>query len=40
MALTDFLADTPGGIPSVALKSSSWADDVDDEHGEEIFTLI
>ncbi|XP_020712163.2 eukaryotic translation initiation factor 4B-like isoform X2 [Athalia rosae] len=33
LALTDFLADTPGGIQSVSLKTSNWADDVEDEHG-------
>ncbi|XP_046435683.1 eukaryotic translation initiation factor 4B isoform X1 [Neodiprion virginianus] len=32
LALTDFLADTPGGIPTAPLKTSNWADDVEDEH--------
>ncbi|XP_015590284.1 eukaryotic translation initiation factor 4B [Cephus cinctus] len=33
LALTDFLAETPGGIPSVPLKASNWADDVEDDYG-------
>ena len=34
VALHDFLADTPGGLPSMPLKSTNWADDIEDEHGK------
>lgn len=32
VALHDFLADSPGGLPSIPLKSANWADDIEDEH--------
>ncbi|XP_033224346.1 eukaryotic translation initiation factor 4B-like isoform X2 [Belonocnema kinseyi] len=32
VALHDFLADTPGGLPSIPLKSTNWADDIEEEH--------
>lgn len=30
LALTEFL----GGVPTVPIKSTNWADDVEDEHGK------
>lgn len=32
IALTEFLA--PGGVPTVSLKSTSWADDYEEDHGD------
>lgn len=34
VALQDFLADTPGGLANIPLKSTNWADDVEDDHGK------
>lgn len=32
--LCTFLADGSGPVPTIPLKSSSWAEDVEDEHGK------